>query len=396
MKGSRWIYALVFSISLVIIASACAPAPTPVPTSAPPTAAPAQPTAAGPSSITIVDTNSGANFQQYFKTVVVPQIQKQFNVQVNYVVSSGPEITQRLKAWQPGQGDIDLLWVKDFDMATLVQQKIPLEKLPTDLVPNLSKDPKSQLDAALGVPLNGTGALYWRSQMGLIYNSAKVPKPPTSAKEFYDRRAEWKGHIGWIRPDAKSAGGRYEFYAFLTANGVDFSQDFKTIQDTSAWKTGWDKVKDFQNYWYHPIASEPPVMFDQFKSEDVWLGVYSLDYSIWSRDQGNLPPTIQGSYFSDGTPAGSDMYMAVPAYIPDSHKPLAEKIVNFLLSDDQQIQMISTMWQYTGTDISDKVPAKVWQTIPKWEDISKVRIRMTNTDALDYISKHAMEFVPGG
>lgn len=396
MKGNRWMIALVLGIVLATMATACVPVAAPAPGPAPQPAASQPPAGAGQSSITIVDTNSGSNFQEYFKTKVVPQLQKEFNVQVNYVVSSGPEITQRLKAWQPGQGDIDLLWVKDFDLASLVNQKIPLEKLPAEMVPNLSKNPKSQLDAALGVPLNGTGALYWRSQMALIYNSAKVPKPPTSAKEFYDRRAEWKGHIGWIRPDAKSAGGRYEFYAFLTANGVDFAQDFKTIQGTSAWKTGWDKVKDFQTYWYHPLASEPPVLFDQFKSEDVWLAIYSLDYSLWSRDQGNLPPTIQGSYFSDGTPAGSDMYMAVPAYIPDSRKALGFKIINFLLSDEQQIQMISTMWQYTGTDISDKVPAKVWQTIPKWEDISKVRIRMTNTDALDYISKNAMEFVPGG
>lgn len=416
MKGNRWLIAIALVLMVVIVA-ACAPAPTPTPlpapTKPPPTAAPPPtvaptvaptkppeptkpPTAPPPSSITIVDTNSGSNFQTYFKTKVVPQLEKEFNVKVNYVVSSGPEIIQRLKAWEAGKGDIHLLWLKDDDIASMTQQKIPLEKLPTDVITNMAKCPKSSLEAAHGVPLNGTGALYWRSQYALIYNSAKVSRPPTSWKEYYDRRAEWKGHIGWVRPDAKSGGGRNQFYAALTAFGVDFSKPFAEVQASAAWKDAWEKFKDFQTYSFHPIAAEPPVMFDQMKSEDVWLAVYALDYSLWSRDQGNLPPTMKASYFSDGLPSGSDMYFAVPAYIPDAYKPLAYRIINFLLSDEQQIQLITTMWQYTGTDIDDKVPAKVWDTIPKWSEISKIRIRLTNKDAVDFIKKKGMDYVPGG
>ena len=49
--------------------------------------------------------------------------------------------------------------------------------------------------------------------------------------------------------------------------------------------------------------------------------------------------------------AGTAM-VAVPAGIPLEYKEVALKVVNYLLSDDQQIRLVTTMWQYPGTDIT--------------------------------------------
>ena len=89
-------------------------------------------------------------------------------------------------------------------------------------------------------------------------------------------------------------------------------------------------------------------MFEDFNAGDTWLAVYAMDFSLWSVSQGTMPPTLAAAALSDGVPAGSDGYLAIPANIPEAYKPVVMKIINYLLSDDQQIRLITTMWQYTG------------------------------------------------
>jgi len=70
-------------------------------------------------------------------------------------------------------------------------------------------------------------------------------------------------------------------------------------------------------------------------------------------------------------------------------------VINFLLSDDQQIRLITTMWQYTGTDIWDKIPGVVWDTIPAWEDMEPARLRIGNSEVKEYIKEFGVdELIP--
>jgi hypothetical protein len=67
------------------------------------------------------------------------------------------------------------------------------------------------------------------------------------------------------------------------------------------------------------------------------------------------------------------------------------EVINYLLSDDQQIRLITEMWQYTGTEIEDKVPDVVWRKIPKWAEIEKVRVRLTNKEFTDWVKAKGAE-----
>ena len=63
--------------------------------------------------------------------------------------------------------------------------------------------------------------------------------------------------------------------------------------------------------------------------------------------------------------------------------------------DDQQVRLVTTMWQYTGTDIWDKIPGVVWDTIPAWEDMEPSRLRIGNSGVKEYIREFgADELVP--
>jgi putative spermidine/putrescine transport system substrate-binding protein len=356
-----------------------------------------------PSAITIIDTNSGANFQWYWQQQVVPAIEEQMGVKVDYVVSKEAEVIERMKAWEAGQGDVHLLFVKPGTIPKALGEGIELETLypdKLDVVPNLDKCPEAYLETVLGTAIDGKGALYWRSQYALIYNSEYIKEPPTSWQEFYDRRAEWKGHIGIVRPDAKSGSSYRIPYSFLNAY-VDMTDEegnaipIDALQASEAWQDAWAKLQDFYTYARQPLPAEPPNMFEDFNAGDTWISFYAMDYSLWSRHEGTMPPTIKSSFLAEGMAAGSDGYLIVPVGIPEEYKPVVYDVVNFLLSDDQQIRLITTMWQYTGTDIWDKIPGVVWDTIPAWEDMEPARLRIANSEVKEYIKEFgADELLP--
>jgi ABC-type uncharacterized transport system YnjBCD substrate-binding protein len=250
---------------------------------------------AAPKEIVFMDSQSGANFQQWWQTIALPAAEDFLGVKIKYVVGSDAEIIERMKAWRPGQGDITVLFPKSLALFVKTPQ-VQLQTLTPDKIPNMRKIDPSLMVSTEGVPVGGKGAAYWVSTYALIYDSNYVKNPPSSWQEFYDRRAEWKGHIGFIRPDAKSSGGWRQPFAFLNAF-CDFSKKF-----------------------------DP----------------------------------------------------------------------NYFLSDDHQVRLVSTMWQYNSTMIADKVPGIVWEQIPKVEVAKAAMIppERVNSDAITYIKKNAVTIIP--
>jgi len=354
-----------------------------------------------PTEITLIDTNSGANFQWYWQQKVIAAIEEQLGVKVNYVVSKEAELLERMKAWGAGQGDAHLLFVKPGTIPKAMGENIEMETLypdKVDVIPNIKKCPEAYLETVLGTSIEGRGALYWRSQYALIYNSEYIKEPPTSWKEFYDRREEFKDHIGIVRPDAKSGSSYRIPYSFLNAF-VDMVDDegkaipLDELEETPEWQDAWAKLTEFYTYARQPLPAEPPNMFEDFNAGDTWISFYAMDYSLWSRHQGTMPPTIKSGFLSEGMAAGSDGYLLVPAGIPEEYKPVVYEVINFLLSDDQQIRLITTMWQSTGSDIWDKIPGSVWDTIPAWEDMEPSRLRIGNSEVKSFIREQGADLL---
>jgi putative spermidine/putrescine transport system substrate-binding protein len=357
--------------------------------------APAAATAAEPTELVIADSQSGANFQAYWQKYVIPAVKQTLGVNLKYLVTSDAEQIQKAKAWRPGQGDIHILFPKS--VATWVTSGVPLETLTPGTVPNLARiDPKF-LKSDEGVDLQGKGALYWRTSYALIYNTQYVKNPPKSWKEFYDRRAEFKGHIGFVRPDAKSSSAWRQRYMFLHGFLKEkMTHPMAELEKDPAWIDAWNKLKDFGKYAKLPMASEPPNLFEDFNAGETWLALYAQDYSLWSARQGTMPPTIKAVYPEEGADEIGTAYLAVPANIPPEYKAVALKVVNYLLSDDQQIRLLTTMWQYPGTDITDQAPPIVWEIVPKLDVLTRTAVprERIRKDIIDYIKNHAKELVP--
>jgi putative spermidine/putrescine transport system substrate-binding protein len=344
-----------------------------------------------PEEIVFMDDQSGANFQQWFQSFALPSAEEALGFKINYVVGKDAETFERMKAWKPGEGDFAVLFPKS--MAKLLMEEIPLETLTPEKVPNMAKIDPVLMESKDGVPVNNKGAAYWYTTYALIYNSEYIKDPPKSWKEFYDRREEWKGHIGIVRPDAKSSSSWRQPYLFLNAF-YDFSGDFNP--DDPAFQEAWAKAADFYTYATLPLAAEPTNMFENVNAGDTWISVYAMDYSLWSARQGTMPPTVKAAFLEEGTGTGGQEFFVVPANIPEGHKQAAYKLINYLLSDDQQIRLVSTMWQYNSTMINDKVPAIVWEQIPTLEEAraGQVPADQVNADAIEWVKEHGLEPVP--
>lgn len=360
-----------------------------------PPSGPAPAAAAAPTELVMADSMSGANFQTYFQKFVIPAIKQSLGITIKYLVTSDAEQIQKTKAWKPGQGDFHILFPKS--MATWVKSGVPLETLTTANVPNSAKiDPKF-LRSDEGVDLQSKAVLYWRTSYALIHNSQYIKTPPKSWKEFYDRRAEFKGHIGLIRPDAKSSSAWRQRVVFLNAFLKEkMSLPLAQLQNDPAFQDAWNKLKDFTKYATAPLASEPVNLFENFNSGETWIALYAQDYSLWSARQGTMPPTIKATYPEEGADELATSYFAVPAGIPPEYKEAAFKVINYLLSDDQQVRLVTTMWQYPGTEIADQIPPIAWEMIPKLDVLTKTAIprERIRKDMIDYIKGHAKELLP--
>jgi putative spermidine/putrescine transport system substrate-binding protein len=348
-----------------------------------------------PTELVMADSQSGANFQAYWQKYVIPAVKQALGIDIKYLVTSDAEQIQKTKAWRPGQGDVHILFPKS--IATWVTSGVPLETLTTANVPNSAKIEPRYLKSDEGVDLQSKGVLYWRTSYALIHNSQYIKNPPKSWHEFYDRRAEFKGHIGLIRPDAKSSSAWRQRLVFLHAYLKDkMTLPIGQLEKDPAFIDAWNKLVDFTKYAKLPLPAEPPNMFEDFNAGDTWISLYAQDYSLWSARQGTMPPTIKATYPEEGADEIGTGYLAVPAGIPPEYKEAALKVVNYLLSDDQQIRLVSTMWQYPGTDITDQVPPIVWEMIPKLDVLTKTAIprEQIRKDMIDYIKAHAKELIP--
>jgi putative spermidine/putrescine transport system substrate-binding protein len=354
------------------------------------------PNARAAGTLSIVDTVSGANFQAYWNTYLIPKIRAATGVEIKYTVGSGPTLQLQMQTWRQDNPGFSLLFIKDLDLANMVTAGLKFDPLHPERereIPNQKLVAPGYDEEDNGVVLHGAGLMMWRSQFGLITNSAFVKSPPKTWGEFFDRREEFKGHIGMVRPDAGSGGGRAFIYAFLAANGVDFKKPYAELEASAAWKSAWNKFKEFSRCFAQPVAPEPPVMFHQFQTEQVWLTSYAQDYSLWSADQGQLPPGTRSTPLDVNIIGASNSYLSVPAVDTAEQKADAYKVINLLLSDEEQLHMLTTMYEYPSTSAWEKAPAAIWDKIAR-VDIAQARgLNMTNLDAITFIQKHGMDYI---
>lgn len=341
----------------------------------------ALPATASAQNITFYDTMSGANFVQWWQTYAVPACKAETKADIRYSSTGSPEVLQRIKAAGPANGDIDLLFLAPDKMAGFYAEGV-LEDLTAHaaLIPNLAKTEAPDKDKAAGVDLKGTGATFFRYTYALIYNSDQVKNPPRTWKELYERRDEWKGKISYVDPRSTVSGaGRFFTAMFLRAFGAN------PDQVDASWEPAWQKLKEFEAANAKKHAESGGAHVAQFATGEIVIGFHALDFALYSRKLGTVPPSIKTVLMEDGVPAGAG-YLAIPKNIPAERKQAAARFINCALSDNVQSAMVKEMFEFPGTAVWDKLPPEVYQTMPTRDIFFKSRAPDPSAAALKQIT----------
>jgi ABC-type uncharacterized transport system YnjBCD substrate-binding protein len=335
--------------------------------------------------ITFYDTMSGANFVQWWQTNAVPACKAETKADIRYTSAGSPEVLQRIKAAGSTGGDIDLLFLAPDKIAAFQAEGV-LEDLNAHaaLIPNLAKTEAPDKDKAAGVDLKGMGAPFFRYSYALIYNGDQVTNPPKTWKEVYDRRNEWKGRISYVDPRSTVSGaGRFFVAMFLRTFGANL--DMPGGPQDPSWEPAWQKLKEFEeaNATKHPESGGAHIA--QFATGEIAIGFHAVDFALYSKKLGTLPPSIKTVLMEDGVPGGAG-YLAIPKNISPKRKEAAARFINCALSDNIQVSMVKDMFEFPGTAVWDKLPAEVYQSMPTKEIFNKSRAPDPSAAALKHIS----------
>lgn len=389
----------------VALAAACAPTPAAQPTAVPkaaaptaaPTAAPAPTTAAkaAPTAapkpaapeakeVTFFDTISGANFVQWWQSYAVPKYKKEAGVDVKYTSIPSAEAMQRIKAWSPGQGDVDALLLATDKFAQFKNEGLLEDvKAISSLIPNMAKAEAPDSQTAAGVAVAGVGTPFFRFQYVLGVNTAEVKRPPSSFKELFDRRAEWKGKMSYVDPRSPISGaGRFFVAGFLHAFGADLR--LTNGQENATWGPAWAKLAEFEKFAAPKHANSGGEHFAQFTQGEIVIGSQAFDFIEYTKKIGSLPPSVKTVFVQEGLPGGAS-YLAIPKGLSDTRRQAGARFINFAISDDVQTNMVTEMYEFPGTNIWDKLPKSTYDLMPTKEVYQKSRLPDPPLEAINHI-----------
>ncbi len=335
--------------------------------------------------ITFYDTMSGANFVQWWQTTALPMCKDAFDGEVRYTSAGSAEVLQRLKAAGEGNGDIDILFLAPDKIAAFKKEGVLADLTALDIA-NLANTEEPDSKFAAGTELEGTGAPFFRYSYTLIYNSDFVENPPKTFQELYERRDEWKGRISYVDPRSTVSGaGRFFVAMFLQSFGSDlgFTADG---EENETWAPAWEKLAEFEQANAPKHAESGGSHMAQFASGEIVIGFHALDFAIFSRKQGTIPPSMQTQLPGDGTPGGAG-YLAIPANVSDEQKAAAASFIDCALSSEVQAQMTNDMYQFPGTNSWDALSDEAKAVMPSKDEYTASRSPDPSAEALSHIAE---------
>jgi putative spermidine/putrescine transport system substrate-binding protein len=280
-------------------------------------------------------------------------------VPIGDTVDAVNKVLGEKSAGKDTDGSVDLIWINGENFATMKQGDM-LYCGWTRSLPNAKyinwDDPIVHTD--FGLSIDDCESPWSLAQMAMIYDSAKVPNPPTTVE----------GLIEWIKANP----GKFTYPAIPDFTGSAFVR----------------QLLYHVNGGYDTLVGE----FDQAKYDEVtpalWDLLNELEPSLWrqgttypqsstAHDQlfanGEVDfdityaPTLTGPLVADGTwpdttrqfvfdtgMIGDISYVAIPYNSPN--KEAAQVVANLLLELDSQYNAIDTGVGYPAIDTTDLPP----------------------------------------
>lgn len=305
----------------------------------------------------------------------VDKLKSKYGVTVEMVPITGPQvyINKVLSEKQAGKnegGAVDLMWINGENFKTMRQGDLLFGPY-ADKLPNMkyldASDSAFQYD--FGYPVEGYESPYGAAQMVMIYDSAKLPDPPTSIKGLIEWIKKNPGKFTYPAPPdfTGSAFVRHFFYyvaggpeslmgAFDQAKFDEVSVKFYSLMNSLEpflWRQGTTYPEDITKL--NELFANGEVMFTTS---------YGPGDAASKVQAGKYPDSVRTFVFDDGT-IGNINYLAIP--YNSSAKAAALIACNEMLSPEVQYSLATERNAWPLVVNVDKLPAE-WK-----EKINKIK-----------------------
>jgi len=301
--------------------------------------------------------DSSGLVNRYVDEFVAPQVYKRYGITIRRLPMRDTaavvrDLVNQRQSARPAAGRVDLLWINgpEFQQARQASalygpwaRNLPNARLVEWSEPSIAQD--------AGQPVGGYGAPWGQQALAVVYDSARVPAPPTTMAGL---EAWLKDHPGrFTYPQPPSPEGR----AFIGQAFYELTGGYREWQgelDEAAYaaKAGpvWAYLQRLAPLLWHEGREYPasgPQLEELYARGEVDFSLTYNPAQVWRRVQaGELPRTTSMFFFEQG-PLTSTHYLAIPFNAP--HKAAAMVLANWLESAEAQ---------------ADKARIDVWGDLP--------------------------------
>ena len=229
-----------------------------------------------------------------------------------------------------------------------------LEGVSADNVPNLATVPDSTVKAGAGF-----GIPYRASSVLLAYDSTKVKTPPTTLDELLKWITANPGQFTYNSPSTGGSGA-----AFVTTVLDKYVSDKSRTAMTTGydqslegeWDKGFDELKKLGSSMYQQgvYPNGNTQVLELLGTGAIQMAPVWSDQVITAQKTGTLPANIKYAQISNPSFTGSASYLGIPKTA--SHKDVAQKLADYVLSSEGQALIASTIAGYPVISL-DNVPA---------------------------------------
>jgi len=284
------------------------------------------------------------NINKYMDQWVAPRLKEELNITLIRTPFDAPEFMQKLMAEKKSglqEGTMDIIWINGENFKNAKDNDL-LSKPFVQALPNYKAYIDSSSDNTLydfGTPTEGLEAPWGKVQFVFLYDSAKVPTPPSNFNEL----ATWvKANPGkFTYPDANDFTGN-AFLRHLLYDSVGVKPLLQKGFDKSFVEGNtqqmWDYLRDIKPYLWRKGETYPQSLsqLDQlFSQGEVWLNMgYNEARAESLIKQGVFPKTTKSFVMESGS-IGNTHFLAIPFNSPNSAGAMVA--INFLLSPEAQL-----------------------------------------------------------
>lgn len=317
------------------------------------------------------------SINEFVQGYVGTRVLKEYDITLNMVpvTDASVFVNKVLGEKQAGRaksGSVDLMWINGENFRTMKEANLLFGPY-AQALPNMeyvdAEDPVIAFD--FGYPVDGYESPYGGGQFVLVYDSARVPDPPSTVDGLFAWARENPGRFTYPAPPDFNGSAFIRHVWYHVAGGYEaFQAPFdRAVYDEVA-PDVWELLNDIEPYLWRSGETYPETrtqLQGLFANAEVDFDMdYNPQYAANLIEQGRYPRSARTFVFESGTLSPTH-YVAIP--FNSSHKAAAMVVANLLLEPATQLEKAKTrVWGDPPVLSLDRLPRE-WRS--RFEDLPR-------------------------